>query len=105
MSKETSAEWSITPVPAPDPASPFVIQFMTDYTYVRSELIRIGDSPRIDTGMGEADLVLSIVNDSYAHNRMNKARSLPAQIQVKEATAEEMQELMDELGGMPCDNS
>jgi len=97
------SEWSITPVPAPDPASPYVIQFMTDYTYVRDELLRTGSSPRIDTGMGEADLVLSIVNDSYAHNRMNKARALPP-LHAKEVTQDEMQELIDGISELPCDN-
>ena len=96
--------WTISPMPEPPSVSPCVVQFMADYTFVRSEIIRVGDSPRIDTGMGEADLVLSIVNDSYAHNRMNKDRSQPA-LHVKEATADEMQELIDEIGGMPCDNS
>lgn len=52
--------------------SPHVLQFMADYTFTRQKLIAEGVEPLMDTGIGNADLALSIVNDAYTHERMSK---------------------------------
>ena len=48
--------------------SPHVLQFTTDYLFVRQTLLAKDAPLTIDAGMGDADMALSIVNDAYAHN-------------------------------------
>ena len=97
-----SDEWAVThlPTPASDPVSPHVLQFLIDYKYTHGELLKLEVDPIIDIGMGSADLVLSIVNDSYAHNRMDAARKPTIQ-----PTTAELEELVEELGGIGNDDS
>lgn len=97
-----SNEWAVPDKPTSDsnPVSPHVLQFLVDYKYAHSELLKLEVDPIMDVGMGSADLVLAIVNDSYAHNRMDNARKSPVQ-----STAAELAELAEELGGMANDNS
>lgn len=92
-------EWAVTHLPTSDsnPISPHVKQFLIDYKYTHQELLKLDVDPIIDIGMGNADLVLSIVNDSYAHYRFDKARKLPTQTKPNE--------LIEEIGGMANDNS
>jgi len=56
--------------------SPHVNQFMVDYLFTHDKLLASNVNPQIDTGMGEADLALSIVNDAYEHERRTKAQQV-----------------------------
>jgi hypothetical protein len=49
--------------------SPHVLQFMTDYLFIRDKLINSGIDPVNPTEIGDADVALSIVNDAYEHRR------------------------------------
>ena len=63
--------WNILPSPAPLDVSPHVNQFLTDYAFAHQKLTDIG--ARVD--LEHADVVLSIVNDAYNHERMSKLTS------------------------------
>lgn len=52
--------------------SPVVLQFTVDYLFVKHRLTAEGIATTVDTGMGDADLALSIVNDAYNHDRATK---------------------------------
>jgi hypothetical protein len=49
-----------------------VNQFMVDYMFVRDKLRNADVALTMDTGMGEADLVLSIVNDAYNQQHISQ---------------------------------
>jgi len=86
-------DWVIPPTSEQPPVSPHVNQFLADYLHVRKTMLA-NDTP---VTLEYADLALSIVNDSYNHERGSKHKRL--------LTPSEMQGLIDEIGGMPCDHS
>jgi len=98
-SDANSFEWTVPPATEQPSVSPHVNQFLIDYMHTLKQLQEAGIPNLIEAGMGDVDLVLSIVNDAYNQHRFNRHQAL------EKAAPKEMQDLVDELGGMPIDNS